>query len=253
LFEVRFAPTRAGVFTAALIIDGRSIPMEGVALDPPFPTAHLVVDSSASQSGQQAKLQIQLSAPSQVTGTGTLSLALKPTVSGVEDAAVMFLANGTRTVAVSVTKGDDVARVNSSADIVFQTGTTAGEITLQLKLGFQDVRLPLTLASMPIRVDASRAQRTSTGVEMSLEAFDNTRTATHATFTFFDRAGKTVGSAMRVNLTEAFASWWRQSGSGGAFVFRAAFPVAGDASQLASADIEFENSLGKTPAARVTF
>ena len=253
-FQVRFAPARAGVFTGLLIVDGRTIPLDAVALDPPFPEARIILESATVTSGKQVKLGIQLAAPSPVTGTGTLTLALRPNVAGVEDASVQFLANGTRTLTVSVTKGEDVARVNNQTDIFFQTGTTAGELTLQLKLGFQDVRVPITLAATRVHIDSPKVQRTATGFDLSAEAFDNTRTATHAIFTFYDRNGTGLPAGpMRIPLADAFAAWWRQSGLGGAFVFRASFPVAGDAAQLGAVEVDFENSLGRGSATRISF
>ena len=253
-FQVRFAPTRAGVFTGLLIVDSRTIPLDAVALDPPFPEARLTLESATLTSGKQVKLGIDLAAPSPVGGTGTLTVALRPNVAGVEDASVHFLANGTRTLTVSVTKGEEVARVNNQSDIFFQTGTTAGELTLQLKLGFQDVRVPITIASTKVQVDSAKVQRTTTGFDLMAEAFDNTRTATHAIFTFHDRSGAVLPvGPMRIPLADAFAAWWRQSGLGGAFVFRASFPVAGDASQLGAVEVEFENSLGRSSATRLSF
>jgi len=253
-FQVRFAPTRAGVFTGLLIVDGRTIPLDAVALDPPFPEARLTLETATFTSGKQIKLGIELASPSPVGGTGTLTLALRPNVAGVEDASVHFLANGTRALTVSVTKGENVARVNNQTDIFFQTGTTAGELTLQLRLGFQDVRVPVTIASTRVQVDSAKVQRTATGFDLTAEAFDNTRTATHATFTLHDRNGAVLPAGpMRIPLADAFAAWWRQSGLGGAFVFRASFPVAGDASQLGAVEVEFENSLGRGSATRLSF
>jgi hypothetical protein len=253
-FEVLFSPTRAGIFSGTLTVDKRAIPLEGVALDPPFPAASIHLEDSALQSGRQVKVSIRLAAPSPVTGAGTLTLALRPTVSGVEDAAVLFLANGERTVTVSVTKGEDVARVNNQTEFYFQTGTTAGELSLELKLGFQQLQVPFTLAPAQVRADSLKVTRTPTGFEAAIEGFDNTRTLTHATFTFYDSAGKTLGAGpMRLNLTDAFTNWWRQSGLGGAFLLRAAFPVAGDATLVTGVTVEFENSLGRTSMPRVSF
>jgi hypothetical protein len=97
-------------------------------------------------------------------------------------------------------------------------------------------------------------QRTSTGLELSAEGFDNTRTLTHTSFTFFDRSGQPLaGNPFRINVVEPFSAWWRRSSLGGVFLLRAAFPVAGDATQVNAVLVEFENSLGKTTSARITF
>jgi hypothetical protein len=253
-FSVQFAPLRSGVPTGLLSVDGRVFPLEGVALDPPFPTAIVSLDSAQLESGVQGKLRVTLSAASPVTGTGTLAMTFQPRVTGVEDSAIQFLANGTRRVTLTVAKGEDVARVDGQPDILFQTGTTAGEITVQLDLGFQQVRVPISLSSAPVRLDAVRVQRTSTGVELSAEGFDNTRTVTHASFTFYDRSGQPLpGNPFRISVADAFSGWWKRSGLGGLFLMRAAFPVAGDATQLSAVLLELENSLGKTASSRITF
>jgi hypothetical protein len=214
----------------------------------------VVTETATLESGKQVKVSIQLAAPSPVTGTGTLSMVLRPSVSGVEDAAVLFVASGSRTQTFTVTKGEDVARVNNQTEFFLQTGTTAGELTLELKLGFQQVQLPFAITPAAVRVDSLKMTRTPTGFEAAIEAFDNTRTLTHATFTFYDSAGKVLGAGpMRINLADTFAGWWRQSGLGGAFLLRAAFPVAGDATQVTGIAVDFENSIAKTPVPRAAF
>jgi hypothetical protein len=252
-FDVRFAPVRSGVPTGRLVVDDRTFTLEGVALDPPFPQAQLVLDA-AMESGSQAKVEVRLAGPSPVTGTGTLTLTFTPKVAGVEDAAIQFLANGRRQVTVTVAQGEEVARVNGQTVILFQTGSTTGDLTIQLDLGFQVLRSAVSLGPLPVRVDAARASRTPTGVELSVDAFDNTRTATHVSFTFYDRGGNALsGHPIRMNIADAFANWWRQSGLGGVFALHAAFPVAGDAGQLSAVLVEFENSAGKAGASRLSF
>jgi hypothetical protein len=253
-FEVRFAPLRSGVPTGRLTVDERAFPLEGVALDPPFPHAQLLVDTASLESGRQGKIEVKLDAPSPVTGTGTLTLSFQPKVAGVDDAAIQFLANGKRQLAINVEKGEDIARVSGQSAIFFQTGSTAGDLTIQLDLGFQQLRLPVALAQLPVRVDSTRAIRTATGVELSVEGFDNTRTVTHVSFTFYDRNGQALaGHPLRMNITDAFIGWWRQSGLGGVFLLKAAFPVAGDATQLTSVMVEFENTIGKAGSSKVSF
>jgi hypothetical protein len=154
----------------------------------------------------------------------------------------------------SVAKGDDVGRVNGNSEFYFQTGTTAGDLILDLKLGFQTFKTTFPLAASAPRVDSLQVIRTATGFDAVLEGFDNTRTLTHATFTFYDASGKVTGSGpMRFNLADTFARWWGQSTIGGAFLMRASFPVAGDAGLVTGLTVDLESSKGQTAAPRVAF
>ncbi len=250
-FEVRFTPARNGIFQGSLTLEDRIFTLEAVGFDPPFPDAIITVDPVVA-SGKQAKVSLRLASAPRVAGSATLRLEFRSEIStALDDPAVVFLPNGSRSPPVSIREGDA-----NLGEVAFQTGTTAGEIRFRLEMPAQ-VGAPLTAATTVSRavvgMDTTKAMRATGSVQVEIIGFDNTRTASRLTLRFFDRAGNPLGGdPVRAEVAVAFQNYYRDTSAGGTFLLRALMPVVGDASQLSSVEVEMENSSG-TSRSRASF
>ena len=257
LFEPQFAGTR----TATVRIEHQDYFLKGAAIDE-FPQPGITLDIASARSGQQGRLSVYLPSPSPVSGEGTVTLAFVPAVSGVlDDPGVTFLnpsnANNTRSVTFTVTAGDSVGRFGGAAlepDTDFQTGTTAGDLvfTAQLPNGTDQKRLTIPRAA--IGVDTIAATRVAAGLNVSINGFDNTRTASQFIFTFYDHAGTAIPpGAINVDLTTNFTAYFAKAQVGGVFGLHAVFPVTGDSTQIDAVSVSLANTAGKTNAGKIKF
>lgn len=253
--EIDFVPTADGLQQSKLEINQLVYPLTGVGIDPPFPPPQLEFDKARYASSQQGKLTVQLAAPSQATGTGEVDIDVNPgDASANTDSAIQFLSTGTRTVTFNVNQGDRVGHFGSDTSATFQTGTTAGNIVFTVKLGFFANTKTLTIAPALVGLDSSQAQRTSAGLDLRLDAFDNTRSTSSMTFTFFDQGGTQLPpGAISVDASGALGQFFASSDLGGVFSLHAFFPVNGNPAQVASVEVEMTNSAGTAQTARLPF
>ena len=184
---------------------------------------------------------------------GTLTLDFRPQTAGAADPAVQF-AQGSRTVSFTVNPGDDRGYFGERAAAAFQTGTTAGILTFSVKLGDTADQQTVEIAPAPVGVNGVETARSGAGLEIRITGFDNARTAGPLAFTFYDRTGASLApGAIRADGSAAFAKYFGQSETGGAFLLRAAFPVTGDPSLVDAVEVELANSAGATRSGRVKF
>jgi hypothetical protein len=137
---------------------------------------------------------------------------------------------------------------------LFQTGTTAGALTVTVQLGDVTDRQSVTILPAPVALSEAQAARSNGTIEIQVTGYDNTRTAGPLSFTFFDVAGNAAApGTIRADATAAFTRFFQESDVGGTFVLRALFPVTGDLSRVASFAAEFSNSAGTTTTAKTRF
>jgi hypothetical protein len=246
-FEIEFNPPRAGVLRAILTVDGRQFPLEGFAIEYPFPGVQLEVPPL--KSGEQQRITIRFSEPVRSTATGRLSLAFAPEVQGTpDDPAIIFVANSSRLMPVNVREG--------STEIVhsFQTGTTAGNLTIRFEIDNRVYDISAALAPSPVVVSESRAIRSTSGIELRINGFDNTRSVGSLAFTFYDKSGRVVGAGpVRSDAASVFAQYFRNSTIGGLFALQALFPIAGNPADIERLDVELFNSVGSPPPIKISF
>ncbi len=134
--------------------------------------------TESARSGKQSSLRIRLASPAKLAVTGSLRLEFTPSVSvGAGDAAIQFLGNSSRSIAVHVTPGDVAGLVLGKPDVAFQTGTTAGVAVFRLFLGTQERQVQVTIPPEAPLIDAVKLQRGHGSVEVILTGFDNHRSA----------------------------------------------------------------------------
>lgn len=253
--EVDFVPTADGPQKGALEINQLVYPLTGIGVDPPFPPPLAEFDKASYTSSQQGKLTVKLAAPSEATGPGEVDIDFNPgDASANSDSGIQFLSTGTRTVTFNVNQGDTVGHFGSETSTTFQTGTTAGNIVFTIKLGFFVSTKTLIIAPAVVGFDSRQAQRTSAGLDLRLDAFDNTRSTSSMTFTFFDQGGTTLPpGAITVDESAALGTFFASSDLGGVFSLHAFFPVNGNPGQVAAVQVEMTNSSGTAQTGRLPF
>jgi hypothetical protein len=242
-FDMQFTPPVAGARTGTLVLGDRSYPLTGIGQDQPLPKPALTIDLKQPASLQQGALIVRFDAPSQSTGTGTVTLTFQATAVGggdrrTTDPTIVF-ASGGRTATFAVSPGD------TQATIPFQTGTTAGTLTFTVQLGSATDSQSLTIPPAVAGITAVQGLRASGSIELRVTGFDNTRSLGQLAFTFYDPAGSAIApGAIRTDSSQDFAAFFQASDAGGVFLLRAVFPVTGNASGIASFDVALTNSAG---------
>lgn len=238
-FEVVWEPQAAGAAEGLLTVNHVTYPLFGTATSPPFPKPQIVIQPQAPGSGLQVRLSIRLAESSPGSGSGELRMEFL----GPNDPGVGFLSPPGLSATFTVQRGEDLARFGSSTEITFQTGTTAGTIVLTALLGANTEQASLQLAAMPVAIDSASAIRRTGSLEVTVNGFDNSRTAGPLVFTFLDRSGQVL-APIRVDGAAAFARHFETAHAGGLFALRAVFPVTGNASAVDSVDVELANAVG---------
>lgn len=252
-FEIQFSPTAAGAATGTLTIGGQRYSLTGSGLVVPFPEPQIVLTLPQQDSAQQGAVAVNLSAPSQISGTGTATLTFLPNASipSAADPGIAFASGGqstTFTVFIGATHG----AFGGALTMPFQTGTTAGTLTVTVQLGANTVQQSITILPAVVGVTAAQGVRSAGSVEVDLTGFDNTRTAGTLSFTFYDAAGNAIAAPVQANGSSSFASYF-QSSAGGTFELKAVFPVLGDISQIAAFQAAVTNVAGTSTTVRTNF
>ena len=242
--ELGCEPLQAGLQIGSLVLDGRTFSLVALAREPDAPDALIELDPSAARSGRQSSLRIRLAAPAKAAITGTLTMEFTPSIDArAGDAAIQFLANSSRSVAVQIAPGDTLGLVAGKADVAFQTGTTAGTATFRLTLGGREREVVVVIPPEAPLIDSVQMQRGQGSVEVTVTGFDNHRSAGNAVFTFTGLAGQDL-PAVSVEAGAAFKQFFNDSPIGGLFRLTARFPVTGDAAKLSRVAVRLANAIG---------
>jgi Abnormal spindle-like microcephaly-assoc'd, ASPM-SPD-2-Hydin len=252
-FEIQFSPTAAGAATATLTIGGVNFTVTGTGVIPPLPQPSIVLTLTQAASAQQGSVAVNFNAASQTSTIGTITLSFVPNASipNATDPGIAF-ASGGQSTTFNVFIGQTQAVFGTSNSVAFQTGTTAGAITITATIGNNTTQQSITILPAMVDVTAAQGERSTGSIEVDLTGFDNTRTAGALSFTFFDSSGNPIGSPIQANGSSQFASYFQNS-AGGSFELKAVFPVQGDTSQIAAFQAAITNSAGTTTTARTNF
>jgi hypothetical protein len=261
-FQVTFTPTTGATVQGTLTVDTRTFNLTGQGLDLPLPSATIVLLPTAGASGQQDHVSISLAPASKVNGTGTLTMAFQSSVNGVsDDPAIQFLSGPQRVASLSIVPGDTSATfgVDGASSMTFQTGATAGTITFTLTLNGQTKQAAqATLTIPPSRInladDTFSAIRLFGSLNVSFGGIDNTYSASHVAFTFYDTTGLPLPQgAIDVDETSGFQTYFSTTQAGGAFQMLAEFPVTGNTALIGSVTAQITNSQGTVTTPSIPF
>lgn len=252
-FAIRFSPTAGGTRTAMLSIGNRQFTLTGSGASPPLPTPTLSVTLGEAQSAQQGSVAVSFGAPAEAGGSGTVTLSFYAHAAGALDPGIAFAAGG-QSVQFTFNQGDTAASFGGAGSAAFQTGTTAGTLTLEAQIGDQVSQQSVAIAPAVIGVAAVAGARQGSAVTVDVTGFDNTRSAGKLSFTFYDSAGNIIPpGAINADSTAAFSSYFAASGDGGQFALAAYFPVTGDPSQVSGFTVQLVNAAGTATTARTNF
>src|ERR1022692_3773432 len=261
-------PTAAGAQQATLTIGLLTYPLQGTGVAPPppvFPAPSIQLNLATPASAQQGSLSVSLASGSVSSGSGTVTLAFQSAVSGVSDDPTVTFADGTRSASFTVAEGASAGQFAGGPSVSFGTGTTAGTLAFTVTLGSNTAQANVTIPAAVVGIDAAVAARnvacaptllycTTTNVQLQINGWDNTRSASQLVFTFFNSSGvKIPPSPIIVDGTAAFQSYFSGSDLGGVFGLSAFFPVNGDSDQVVTAQVALKNSQGTAPSEKITF
>jgi hypothetical protein len=257
-FQVSFTPQSGTLAQGVLTVDTRTFNLTGQGLSAPLPTASIVLLPTVGASGQQDQVSISLASASQSSGTGKLTLAFQSSVTGVsDDPAIQFLSGPQRIASVSISPGDTSAMIGGQPSMTFQTGATAGTITFTLALTNEPTQqATLTIPPSPINLadDTFSAVRLFGSLNVSFGGIDNTYSASHVAFTFYDTKGLPLPQgAIDVNAASAFRQYFSTTTAGGAFQVLAEFPVTGNTALIGSVTAQITNSQGTVTTPSISF
>lgn len=221
------------------------------ALQPPTVTGVTATEQPAQQ--PTASVQLASAYPVDLTVTFTLTFA---SAVGVDDPAIQF-SNGKRTTQVTIPAG-----TTTSPNVQFSTGTVAGTITLTLDFqiaGGQDVtptpaptQVIQIAAAAPV-ITAVTAQNNSSGLEVDVTGFSNTREIVSASFQFQAAAGTNLQTSQVPVPTapQLFATWYSDPTSqqyGSRFTYAQQFTISGNMTGISGVTVTLTNKQGTSNA-----
>ena len=218
-------------------------------------TASPAVASASAQAnveaGQDDSVTLTVS-PYPAPITATLTLEFTPTLPNtVTDPAVLF-PNNTTTDVIQIP-------ANSTAAIPaidFATGSTAGTITLTVRLSASGVDITpaslipvnIPLAPAPPVINSVTLDRSGNILTVSILGLSSTRDMTQATFHFTAASGASLKTTdLTVDLTTAFSGWYQKANSdafGTTFLYSQPFTLSSDATDVGAVSVTLTNSQG---------
>jgi Abnormal spindle-like microcephaly-assoc'd, ASPM-SPD-2-Hydin len=256
-FSVIFAPTQAGAASAALAIGTLKYTLTGTVSAPALnPSFQFTPQTPVSD--QQAQLSINLPNAAQVASIGTLTMTFSSSVTGVtSDPAIVFVSTGGRNTNVNFALGATTGTFpDGTSSLSFQTGTTAGTLTFNLSFADgESYSKSIELVPETVQILSASATKQSPYVVINLSAFDNTYSASKVVFNFYNATGATLTSGgIPYDGTQSFHGYFFVNNqAGGAFTLQAQFPVTGDITTIAAADVTIQNSSGQSQTQHLTF
>ncbi len=209
-----------------------------------------------SGSGQQLTIALQLSSASSQAISGQIALSFQPNaVAPVDDPAIQF-STGSRTVSFNIPAGQTKA-VFPTSSLGLQTGTVAGTITLAVtsNLAGSNFSKTIVLPRTAPGIQSATVTTNSSGFQLLVTGFSNTRELAGATFHFTAASGQVLQTSdLTLNLATQASQWYTGSTSaqfGGQFLLMIPFTVSqGTAGGLSSVTVELQN--GQSPSSPAT-
>lgn len=259
---IRGTPTQPGQFSFEVTVSDGNQPALSASRAfsvsitlPPLPNLTLTQLEETSPPAAQPTFGLLLSGPFPLELNGTVTLSFAPDGNLPPDPAIRFSNGGTQ-VNFTIPAGQTSAVPAPGSLFAFQTGTTAGTITLTVTLRLGPTVLePAPFLTRQIRIQPSgpvvtnvTIVRTAAGFEIRVSGYANTRQVSGATFRFVPFPGAALGtSEVSPPVASAFQSWFASQESrqyGGQFLLTVPFTVQGSFGALASVQVTLTNSAG---------
>jgi hypothetical protein len=252
--EVSFEPASSGLKRGVFFVEDRSFPLEGVANEPAPPRPTISIQSAAIESGRQIRVAVTFDQASRAEAKGQLRFEFQPAMAGPDDAAIVFLPVNRRSMEFQVKVGDKAAQFGSQSEVVLQTGTTAGTLRFTAEMSGYKVETAAVIQPAPAVLDKLTAFKTTSTLDLTVTGFDNTRSISEMTFTFYDSNGVLIPpGAIRSQVAPLFQDYFRTTTVGGMFSMRAIFPASAPTQPIRYVEIEVINSAGAARTQRIEF
>jgi hypothetical protein len=267
--DVIFTPVAAGPVQATLTIGLNTYPLQGIGLAPPppvLPVPSLQLNLATTASAQQGTISVSLASAAASSGTGTVTLGFQSAVGGASSDPTVAFSDGTSSTTFTVAQGASVGQFGGEPSVSFGTGTTAGTLVFTVTLGSNPPQnTSVTIPAALIGIDAAVAQRnvecdpalvycTTANVQLQINGWDNTRSASQIAFSFYNSSGAAIQpSPITVDAATPFQQYFAGSALAGVFGVAALFPVNGDADDVVAALVQITNSVGTVQSTSITF
>ncbi len=240
--EVLFTSDLASTATAVLTVDTRRFNLRATATEFVLPRPSIATPPASLEPATQQKVTIRLSEPARAIVLGSATLVFTPRPGQPDEPAIAFLPQLIRTVPLRFAEGA------SELEVTFQTGTTAGSVTVQATIGAASAEVRFTLPERPLTLTAARA---SSVPEVVLTGYDNRRSVSKVAFTWYLKSGQMASPGrMEADVAGQFRDYFGQN-PGGAFQLRARFPLSGSASELDGVEVEITSAQGAVQTGRL--
>ncbi len=250
-------PTKGGNFTITVqVTDSTPINVSQsftlAVAQPPAPASSFAGLPSTASPMQQLTGGLSLAAAYPLDISGELTLTFQPDAVYLADDPSIQFSTGGRTLPFTIPHGDTTAPSFS-----LQTGSVAGTITLSVTWQAGGVTFAeraglsptIQIARVAPVITAVTASTTSTGLQVLVTGYSNTREVTQAVVQFTAAAGQSLQTAsVTVPLTDAANTWFEGAASdqyGGQFILTLPFTVTGGASgAIGSVSVTLTNTIG---------
>lgn len=252
--EIRFEPQTTGLKTGTFFVEDRIFPLEGVSTEPAPPRPSITIQTSGIESGKQIRIAVTFGEASRAEAKGQLRFEFQPSMAGPDDAAIVFLPVNRRSMEFQVRTGDKAALFGGQNEVVLQTGTTAGTLRFTAEMSGYKVETAATIAPAPAVLDKLSAFKTTSSLDLTMTGFDNTRSISEMSFTFYDTNGVVVQpGAIRSQVSQLFQDYFRNTAVGGLFSMRAIFPANAPTQSIRYVEVEVTNAAGVAKTQRIEF
>ena len=223
------------------------------------PSLSIVGVPSAANSAAAVNFDVTLSAPYARAVTGQATLTFQPSGPAARDDPSIQFSTGGRTLSFTIAAGNTHATFPASS-VAFQTGTVAGTITLTVSSDLPGGTPSSSAAVAPTApgIQSMTVVTNSTGFQVQIAGFSNSRDLTAASFHFTAASGQILQTSdLTVDLSSLASQWYSGTSSsqfGGAFLLVVPFTVQqGASSGLASVSVQLRNTQGTSSAGSASF
>ncbi len=252
-----YIPQSTGIVNGYLQVQDQTYGLRVVGAPPPALPALTFTNVSAQMSPlQQPALGLTLSAPYPYPLTGVLNLAFAADVLG-DDPNVQFIA-GARFVNFTIPANSTQAQFGSGQLAApFQTGTTAGVITLSASLALGPYNLtsggPITQMitipqSAPAIVTVAIASESASSVTLLITGYSTPRSVQQLSFQLVPATGAALQTtSLSTDVTKPFDTWFQSQAGvsfGSQFSATVQLNVSGNLDTIASVAVVASNAVG---------
>ena len=254
---LEFSPDGIGTLNGALLVDDARFTLRGIGANPPpLPRLTLASPSATIEPLQQPVVTLTIAAPYTLDLTGRLTLGFN-SESFTDDPAIQF-ATGGRTVDFRIPAGSTQAQFGSAPQIIFQSGTVSGQITLAATVATSGVDITpqpaptvnFAIAAGPPQLRGLQVNARGGGYDLVVSGYSTSRAVTQLNLQLTPSAGANLQTTtLTSNVDSAFATWYQNTTSrafGSQFSLTIPLNVTGDVNAIQSVSVSLSNARGSS-------